>query len=301
MDLKNLYRIAVFQKVVEQGNFSRAASELRLSKSVVSQHVSELEREFNVRLLNRSTRSVSVTLEGHRLAEAAGKMIHLISNALDDLEREQQRPSGLIRITASQNFAVVYLIGAVLRFRNKYPEIEVEIDSSDFITNIIETGYDVAFRIGWLKSSELHAVKICDFRMVPCASAGHIAQFGEVCTPFDLTFRPWVSITVMSDFDRLTLTSFDQKDVTVPLNPVLRTNSGLTAKQMVVEGNCAGLLPDYAIRDELKSGQIVRLLPEWSHRPGEIAATYAHRQRMPPRVRAFLDFLKQDARVLSDT
>ena len=94
MDLKNLYRIAVFQKVVEQGNFSRAASELRLSKSVVSQHVSELEREFNVRLLNRSTRSVSVTLEGHRLAEAAGKMIHLISNALDDLEREQQRPSG---------------------------------------------------------------------------------------------------------------------------------------------------------------------------------------------------------------
>jgi DNA-binding transcriptional LysR family regulator len=300
MDLKNLYRISVFQRVVEQGNFSRAANELRLSKSVVSQHVSELEREFKVRLLNRSTRSVSVTQEGHRLADAAGKMIHLISTAIEELEQEQQRPSGLIRITASQNFAVVYLIGAVLRFHKKHPEIEVEIDSRDSITNIIETGYDVAFRIGWLKSSELHAVKICDFEMVPCASPEHIEQFGEVKTPLDLTFRQWVSITIMSDFDRVTLTSRDHNDVTIPVNPVLRTNSGLTAKQMVIEGTCAGLLPDYAIRDELKSGRIIRLLPDWSHRPGEIAATYAHRHRMPPRLRAFLDFLKEDARVLSN-
>ena len=297
MDLKNLYRISVFQKVVEQGNFTRAANELHLSKSVVSQHVSELERDLKVRLLNRSTRSVSVTQEGYRLAEAASMMIHLVDTACRELEQEQDRPTGLIRITASQNFAVVYLVDAVLRFRKEYPEIEIEIDSRDFITNIVETGYDIAFRIGWLKSTELHVVKICDFEMVPCASAGHIEQFGEVTTPLDLALRPWVSLTIMPDFDRLILTSRND-DVTVRVSPVLRTNSGLTAKLMVLDGNCVGLLPDYAIRNELKSGRIVRLLPEWSHRPGEIAATYVHRERMPPRLRVFLDFLKQDARAV---
>lgn len=296
MDLKNLYRISVFRKVVELGNFSRAAADLRLSKSVVSQHVKELERDLDVRLLNRSTRSVSVTQEGYRLAEAAGRMLQIIGTALQDLEHEHQRPSGLIRLTASQNFAVAYLVDAVLRFRTVFPEIEVEIDSSDSITNIVETGHDIAFRIGWLKSSDLHALKICDFALIPCASPRHLEEFGPVETPLDLALRPWVSLTIISDFDRLTLAAGDHKDVTVPITPVYRTNSGLTARLIVLEGNCVGLLPDYAVREDLRTGRLVRLLPDWSHRPGEIAAIYAHRKHMPPRLRAFLDFLRADAR-----
>ena len=296
MDLKNLYRISVFRKVVETGNFSRAATDLRLSKSVVSQHVKELERSLDVRLLNRSTRSVSVTQEGYRLAEAAGRMLGIIGTALQDLEKEHQRPSGLIRLTASQNFAVAYLVHAVLRFRALFPEIEVEIDSIDSITNIIETGHDIAFRVGWLKSSDLHALKICDFSLVPCASARHVEQFGPVESPLDLALRPWVSLTILSDFDRLSLTRGEEQSVTVPIAPVYRTNSGLTARLIVLEGNCVGLLPDYAVQEDLRAGRLVRLLPGWSHRPGEIAAIYTHRKHMPPRLRCFLDFLRADAR-----
>ena len=121
MDLKHLYRISVFQKVVETGNFTRAAHALNLSKSVVSQHVSDLERELNVRLLNRSTRSVAITQEGHTLAEAAERMIDIVGTAVERLETEQELPSGIIRMTASQNLAVVYLAGAVKRFRNSTP------------------------------------------------------------------------------------------------------------------------------------------------------------------------------------
>ncbi|GAH56815.1 unnamed protein product, partial [marine sediment metagenome] len=160
MDLRNLYRITVFQKVVEQGNFTRAADELRLSKSVVSEHVSQLEKELNVRLLNRSTRSISITREGYRLAEAAAEMVHVITNVIEELEQEQRQPSGLIRLTASQNFISAYLAQAVLRFRERFPGIEVEVDANDTITNLLETGYDLAFRVGWLKPSELHAIKI---------------------------------------------------------------------------------------------------------------------------------------------
>ncbi|MCG8695276.1 MAG: LysR family transcriptional regulator [Minwuiales bacterium] len=295
MELKILYRIGVFRRVVEAGSFTRAADDLGLSKSVVSQYVTDLERRLNVRLLNRSTRSVSVTQEGHQLAEAAGTMLDAVGTALERLETQQESPTGLIRITASQNLAVTYLTGAIARFCDRFPDISVEIDANDLIENIIESGYDLAFRIGWLKETELHAVRICDFEMIPCAAPSFLKQGGRVRSPYDLAYRPWVALTNFSDFDRLSLTSNGGDSVSVRIDAAFRTNSGLTAKQFVAEGAAAGLLPDYAVRNELERGEIVRLLPEWTHRPGAISATYVHRRRMPPRLRAFIDHLKKDA------
>jgi DNA-binding transcriptional LysR family regulator len=296
MDLKNLYRLSVFQKVVELGSFTQASTELRLSKSVVSQHVADLERDLRVRLLNRSTRSVSATAEGHQLAEAMGTMLSVVSNAVDNLEQDQQRPSGLIRMTASHNFGVVYLVDAIARFRASCPEVSVELDSNDSITNMIDAGYDVAFRIGWLKSTELHAIRLCDFEMLPCASAEHLQEYGPIASPLDLSLRSWVAITVMSDFDHVTLSSGDGREMSVKVTPTLRTNSGLIAKKFILGGNCVGLLPDYAVRGEIASGRLVRLLPEWRHRAGQISAIYVHRDRMAPRLRVFFEFLKSDAK-----
>ncbi|MCY4238344.1 MAG: LysR family transcriptional regulator [Rhodospirillaceae bacterium] len=296
MDLRHLYRISVFQKVAETGNFTRAAQALNLSKSVVSQHVSDLERDLNVRLLNRSTRSVSITQEGHSLADAAEQMIDIIGTAIERLENEQHLPSGMIRITASQNLAIVYLAGAIARFREAHPTVEVELDTQDSITNLIESGYDIAFRIGWLKITELHAVKIADFEMVPCASPAFVRKFGPFDSPMDLSRKPWIVLTIMSDYDRLTLSRNDQDNMSVKLYPSIRTNSGMTAKQFVLNGAGAALLPDYAVSAEIEEGNLVRLLPGWHHRPGEIAATFVHRRRMPLRLRAFIDFLKEDAR-----
>lgn len=296
MDLKILYRMSIFHRVAQVGSFTRAAEELNLSKSVVSQHVRDLEQDLQTRLLNRSTRSISMTQEGFRLAEAAAKMLQLVELAVGDLEQEQVRPSGLIRVTASHNFVSVYLASAVLRFRAAHPTVEVELDVSDTITNILETGHDVAFRIGWLKSSDLHAMKICDFVMIPCAAPAHIERFGAVASPLDLVIRPWVALTIMPNFDRIALSAPNQDDVSIPISPAIRTNSGFTARQIVLGGECLGLLPDYAVRDDLAEGRLVRLLPEWSHRQGEIAALYPHKRSMPARLRAFLDFMRADAR-----
>lgn len=296
MNLKILYRMSVFYKVAEAGSFTQAADELHLSKSVVSEHVRELEQDLGTRLLNRSTRSVSLTQEGFRLADAAAKMLQLVETTLGEIEQGQVRPSGLIRVTASHNFISVYLAAAMLRFRELHANVEVEIDAADSITNIMETGHDVAFRIGWLKSSDLHALKICDFSMIPCAAPRHFEQFGPVDSPLDLAMRPWVALTIMSDFDRIALSARNGDEVTIPISPAIRTNSGLTARQMVLGGDCISLLPDYAVRDDIAAGRLVRLLPDWSHRPGEIAAIYAHKQSMSLRLRAFLDFLRVDAR-----
>lgn len=296
MNLKILYRMSVFYKVAEAGSFTQAADVLHLSKSVVSEHVRELEQDLGTRLLNRSTRTVSLTQEGLRVADAAAKMLQLVETTLGELEQGQARPSGLIRVTASQNFVSVYLAAAMLRFRELHSNVEVEIDVIDSITNIMETGHDVAFRIGWLKSSDLHAMKICDFAMIPCAAPRHFERFGPVESPLDMAIRPWIALTIMSDFDRVTLSATNGEDVTIPISPTIRTNSGLTARQIVLGGDCIGLLPDYAVRDDIATGRLVRLLPDWSHRPGEIAAIYGHKQRMSTRLKAFLDFLRVDAR-----
>jgi DNA-binding transcriptional LysR family regulator len=296
MNLKILYRMTVFHRVAQAGSFTQAAEELHLSKSVVSEHVRELEQDLGLRLLNRSTRSVSLTQEGFRLADAAAKMLQVVESTLGELEQGRARPSGLIRVTASHNFISIYLAAAMLRFRELHPNVEVEIDAADSITNIMETGHDVAFRIGWLKSSDLHALRICDFAMIPCAAPKHFERFGPVTSPLDMVMRPWVALTIMSDFDRVALSAKDGDDVTIPISPSIRTNSGLTARQIVLGGDCIGLLPDYAVRDDIAAGRLVRLLPDWSHRPGEIAAIYAHKKSMSPRLRAFLDFLRVDAR-----
>lgn len=296
MNLKILYRMSVFYRVAQAGSFTQAADELHLSKSVVSEHVRELEKDLGTRLLNRSTRAISLTQEGFRLADAAAKMLQVVESTLGELEHGRSRPSGLLRVTASHNFVSFYLAAAMLRFRESHPNVEVEIDAADSITNIMETGHDVAFRVGWLKSSDLHALRICDFTMVPCAAPRHIERYGAVTAPLDLAMRPWVALTIMSDFDRVVLSQKDGSDITIPISPSIRTNSGLTARQIVLGGDCIGLLPDYAVRDDLAAGRLVRLLPDWSHRPGEIAAIYAHKQSMSPRLRAFLDFLRSDAR-----
>jgi DNA-binding transcriptional LysR family regulator len=161
---------------------------------------------------------------------------------------------------------------------------------------MIDAGYDVAFRIGWLKATELHAIRLCNFEMLPCASADHLEKYGPIASPLDLALRPWVAITVMSDFDHVTLTSGEGREMSIKVTPALRSNSGLIAKQLILGGHCVGLLPDYAVRAEIASGQLVRLLPEWRHREGQISAIYVHRERMAPRLRVFFDFLKTDAK-----
>ena len=184
-------------------------------------------------------------------------MIDIVGTAVERLETQQALPSGIIRMTASQNLAVVYLAGAVKRFRERHPRVDIELDAQDSITKLIESGYDIAFRIGWLKSTELHAVKICDFEMVPCAAPSFLEKYGPIRSPMDLSRKPWVTLTVMSDFDRLTLANAEQDDISIKVDPSIRTNSGMTAKQFVLDGAGAGLLPDYAVRAEIENGQIV--------------------------------------------
>lgn len=130
--------------------------------------------------------------------------------------------------------------------------------------------------------------------MVLCAAPKYLNLHGPIRKPHDLGHHPWVVITIFSDIRHVQLQDLNGNMCQITFVPKFRTNSGFTAKQLVAEGSSVGLLPDYAVVEDLAAGRLVRILPEWHHRPGEISAIYVHKKQMPPRLRGFLDFMKND-------
>lgn len=292
--LKDLYRMAVYAKVVEAGSFSAAASSLGLGKSVVSEHVSALERSFGVRLINRSTRSLTTTEEGRRFYARCRQMLDAAEGARLDLDDRRQRPTGTIRLTASYNLGLGFLIERLARFRVQQPELEIDLVLEDAVVNLIEEGFDLALRVGQLPGNRLHAAPLgrCEMRIY-CAPA-YLERHPRPREPDDLTAAPWISITQLPHPERLALQHRSGRRQTVRVRPAVRTNTGIAARSFIAEGVGIGLLPDYGARSLEATGALVRLLPEWREQDRPISAIFPTRDHMPLKTRTLLDFLRAE-------
>jgi len=295
--LKDLYRMGVFAKVVQAGSFSAAAAGLGLGKSAVSEQVRALEQSVGVQLLARSTRAVALTEDGRHFYEHCRQMLEAAEGASLDLDAQRREPSGTIRLTAPHALGVTFLIARLSKFRQRHPRIDLDLVLDDSIANLIEEGFDLALRVGPLADTGLHAVRLVRCRMVLCAAPEWVkAQFLPK-TPDDLAKVPWVSISQLPHPERLMLANREGVRRTVRVKAVVRTNGGIAARSFIASGAGVGILPDYAVKDELESGALLRLLPEWheeTERP--ISALFPVRAQMPARVRLLVDFLKQEFR-----
>jgi DNA-binding transcriptional LysR family regulator len=292
MILRDLYRMAIFTKVVESGSFSKAAAALGLGKSVVSQHVLTLEKSVDAQLINRSPRSFSLTEEGRRFYEACLLMTEHAEAALSSLDQMQAEPRGTVRISASYNLSLNFLIRALADYQHAHQKVEIELVVEDTISNVIEAGFDLCLRTGWLKESRLYAVRLGAFRLIPCASPAYLERNPAPNEPEDLATVPWVSITQLPHPDRLEMVKADGQRRAVKITSVVRTNTGVAARTFVVNSDLVGLLPDYAVLDDLREGRLVRLLPEWSTEEGTISAVFPHKEHMTPRLRLLIDHLR---------
>ena len=292
MILRDLYRMAIFTKVVESGSFSKAAAALGLGKSVVSQHVLTLEKSVDAQLINRSPRSFSLTEEGRRFYEACLLMTEHAEAALSSLDQMQAEPRGTVRISASYNLSLNFLIRALADYQHAHPKVEIELVVEDTISNVIEAGFDLCLRTGWLKESRLYAVRLGAFRLIPCASPAYLERNGTPNEPEDLATVPWVSITQLPHPDRLEMIKADGQRRAVKITSVVRTNTGVAARTFVVNSDLVGLLPDYAVLDDLREGRLIRLLPDWSTEEGTISAVFPHKEHMTPRLRLLIDHLR---------
>jgi DNA-binding transcriptional LysR family regulator len=293
--IKQLQRMAVFAQVIESGSFSKAATSLNLGKSVVSAHVAALEKHLATQLINRSTRTLALTQEGVEFYEACRQMLTAGESALAHVESQRAGASGVIRLTSSYNFAVNFLIPQLALFRDKYPEVLIDLVLEDSVSNMIQERFDLALRVGRLHDTGLYATELGKCRMLLCAATDYLKQQPKVTVPEDILQFPWISIDQLPHPERLSLVhTRSGKRATLRLQAAVRTHSGIAAREFVLCGAGVALLPDYAVANDIAAGRVVQLLPTWREeyeRP--VSAIFPNRDLLPTRVRLLIEFLRQ--------
>jgi LysR family transcriptional regulator, transcriptional activator for aaeXAB operon len=292
MALKDLYRMAVFAKVVEKGSFSEAARILGLGKSAVSQHVSMLEDELDVKLLNRNTRSLTLTDEGRGYYESCARIVAEAERAEEFLDTARESEKGQVRMTCSYNLGLNFVVPALGEFRRDHPYIDIDLVLEDRILNMIDGGFDLSLRSGWLTDSSLYSVTLAPMRMIICASPAYLKEHEAPHRPEDFVRHDWICITGVFHPDRVALETASGERANVPLHTTFRVNSGYAARSLIISGIGIGMLPDYATFGALADGSLVRICSEWASKTGAISAVFPSKHHLSRRCRLLIDFLK---------
>src|SRR5690349_5337501 len=283
--------IAVFVRVVERGSFTLAANDLALSRAVVSKYLSRLEDRLGARLLHRTTRRLSLTEAGAALFEASRGALEQIEEAEAAVAQFQAKPRGRLRVSAPMSFGILHLGPAMADFARAYPEITLDIRLDDRYVNLVEDGFDVAVRIGALTDSSLVARKLAVTRAVACASPAYLAEHGEPETPEDLAAHDCLVYSYLADVWRFTAP--DGREIPVAVKGSLRINNGIVLAEAAVAGHGILVTPSFYVAPLLRSGRLKQVLARYKVKEIGIHAVYPQRGHVPPKVRAFVDFLAQ--------
>jgi DNA-binding transcriptional LysR family regulator len=290
-DGRLLGNLSVLVSVVETGNFARAADALGLSPSGVSRAVSRLEERLGVRLLHRTTRSVTLTDEGERLYAQVGPLLSGIEDAALAAAGDSQAVRGRLRVSLDAMFARQVIAPHLADFLARYPALELEIVTRDELGDLVAEGIDVAVRFGVPPSSSLIGRKLLETRVLTVAAPAYLATHGRPATPKDLVHHRCIQFR-----DPVTRRPFDwefhRRGKVVPVEttgPLLVTDSGIMFAVCIAGAGIAQVLA-VSVQDALADGRLVELFPDWAEESFPLYAFYPSRKNAPPKVRAFVDF-----------
>ena len=306
--LPNLKALGVFAKVAETGSFAGAAKALNISAPVVSQHISQLEETLDTALVYRSTRSLTLTDAGQKLARHANDMLDAAEIGLETVQSDVREYSGTLSITAPSFLASPGFSKELLAFSEKYPKVNLKISYSTETVNLIDSGFDMAIRIGNLADSNLRARQLMDGYAEIFASPELIAKFGMPKVPQDLIDGdyPWLIPPMWSE---LCLHRIDNLDefMKVPLKGRFNLDNGEAEKQMAMLGAGIAILPKMYVEKELEEGSLVQLLPDWISDPVGVYAVWPQNAGSRSLTRLFIEhfleykMLKHGPSVLNHT
>lgn len=279
-----------FVAVVEAGSFVAAADATGLSKAAVSRHVADLEERLGVRLLQRTTRRLSLTEDGQTFFARAKELLAAIDEAESEISARTGEPFGLLRINAPLSFGILHLAPLWGRFAERHPRISLDVTLADRVVDLVEEGYDLAVRITNLPSSALVSRRLASTRMVLCASPTYLRGHGTPKHPRELATHTVFSYSYWSTRDEWNFTG-PEGPVAVRLNPRIHTNSGDTCRAAALDHQCVVLQPDFLIGEDLRRGTLVELMPEYRAIEIDIYAVYPSRKLLPTKVRRMVDFL----------
>jgi DNA-binding transcriptional LysR family regulator len=291
--MDQLAAMRTFAAVVDAGVFSAAAKTLGQSKATVSKQVSQLEDHLGARLLNRTTRRLSLTEIGQAYLERTRRILEEVEEAERAVSELHGAPRGTIRVNAPMSFAIRHLGPALPEFLGRYPDVSIELSLSDRVVDVVAEGYDLVIRIIELEDSSLIARKLCESRRVLCASPDYLAKRGTPGHPGDLAQHDCLIYANRPSPRDWEFENAEGEQVTVRVNGRLSTDNGDIEVEAALAGLGVSLIPDFLVDEYLADGRLTCILPDWSGRHAPIYAVYPHNRHMSAKVRVFVDFLAE--------
>lgn len=292
--MERLSDLALFLRIVDLGSISAAARSLDLSVAVTSQRLKRLERDLGVRLLHRTTRRLHPTPEGISLVEQGRELIEDMEALTDSLHRAASDVTGTLRLTVPSSFGRQYISPLLPAFLAQYPRLKLNVDLSDQMLDLVGSGFDLAIRIGALGDSSLIARRLASNRRVLCASPVYLQQHGIPRAPQDLTRHECLLLAVGSGQQALWhLSDPEGNDVAVRVNGRIQSNQGELLRDAAIAGLGIAQHSVWHVYEDLHAGRLQVVLPDYALSDTGIHAVMPQRRLVPPRVRAFIDFLAQ--------
>jgi len=280
--------LEAFVKVVQTGSFTRAAEGLGTQKAHLSRVVSNLERKLGARLLERTTRSLSLTEIGREIFERAVGILGAVEDAERVAHRMNSEPRGTLRLTCGVEFGMIAVSRWIAEYLERYPQVSVESDFTGRIVDIVHEGFDLAIRVGSLADSSLAARKLGELRYGLFASPAYLARRGTPRSPEALAGHDLLRFSGGSHRQGWRLTK-GSAEYRVDAAGRLRINNSFAVRDAAVRGLGIALLPLAVARDALAAGALLRMLSAWSPPTVPVHAVFPGTRYLTPKVRAFID------------
>ncbi|AIN19420.1 bacterial regulatory helix-turn-helix, lysR family protein [Yersinia rochesterensis] len=290
--MERLKRMSVFAKVVECGSFTGAARQLEMSVSSISQTVSKLETELNVKLLNRSTRRIGLTEAGRIYYQGCRRMLQEVQEVHEQLYAFNNTPTGTLRIGCSSTMAQNVLATMTAEMLKEYPGLSVNLVTGIPAPDLIADGLDVVIRVGALQDSGLFSRRLGSMPMVVCAAKSYLLQHGTPEKPSDMTNFSWLEYSVRPDSN---FELIAPEGITTQISPQGRfvTNDSQTMIRWLKAGAGIAYAPLMWVIEEIKRGEVEVLFKKYHSDPRPVYALYTEKDKMPLKVQVCIDYLTE--------
>ncbi len=280
----------LFLRVVDDGSFAAAAGHSGISRAQASKLIRALEEDLGVRLIQRTTRKLSLTEAGRHYHERVAAAMAALNEAAAEAGQRQTEPRGHLRVSAPTSFATRHLADALTEFLRRNPRIELELDLNDRRADLVRDGFDMAIRIGHLADSSLIARRIAPARMLAVAAPAYLKAHGTPTHPQQLEAHTALLYTLIPHHDLWTFAR-EQDTVNVRVHGPLHASNGDVLAAAVVRGLGVAVQPSFIVGDLVRSGELQRILCDWHLPEATIYAVYPAGRALPAKTRSLIDFL----------
>jgi DNA-binding transcriptional LysR family regulator len=283
--------LAFFTLLARKGSLSAAARELDITPPAVTKRLAQLEQRLGVRLVNRTTRTLSLTAEGELYLAHASRILADIREMEEQVASSRDAPKGLLRVNATLGFGRTVIAPLISSFARHYPDVEVQLQLTDTPINLVEEAFDLGIRFGELPDTRLSARKVMSNRRFLVASPAYLKRFGEPRTPEDLAHHRCIVHRQNEDAHGIWRLTKGRRTETVKVGGTLSSNDGDVVLNWALDGHGILLRSEWDAAKYLASGRLQQVLKECKVPPADLFVYYPSRRNLPAKVRSFIDFI----------